>query len=195
MQRGCGWCAGGANASLVGEPIACVAMREDPCDEPRVGDFGDDVQGRTNAAGAWMRRSGDTNGTTTAWTVTEVDLEHSANESRDGRGRAKQAGIVPDNPLHSRHCTWMCRCREAQDVRERPSMAVRCPSRDVASSSSVPWVWARWFRPWHPERCQAGGLAFGLRLSGDDASHAARTIRGNAPGERGGAVPKRRGGR
>ncbi len=36
------------------------------------------------------------------------------------------AGIVPDNPLHSRHCTWMCRCREAQDVRERPSMAVRC---------------------------------------------------------------------
>ena len=78
MQRGCGWCAGGANASLVGEPIACVAMREDPCDEPRVGDFGDDVQGRTNAAGAWMRRSGDTNGATTAWTVTEVDLEHSA---------------------------------------------------------------------------------------------------------------------
>ncbi len=42
-------------------------------------------------------------------------------------GAAKHmAGIVPDNPLHSRHCTWMCRCREAQDVRERPSMAVRC---------------------------------------------------------------------
>ncbi len=26
-----------------------------------------------------------------------------ADESRDGRGKAKQAGIVPDNPLHSRH--------------------------------------------------------------------------------------------
>ncbi len=30
--------------------------------------------------------------------------------------------------LHSHHCTWTCRCREAQDVRERPSMAVRCTS-------------------------------------------------------------------
>ncbi len=51
----------------------------------------------------------------------------------DGRGRAKQAGIVPDNPLHSRHCTWMCRCREAhgrdcsrQSPAFPPSMAVRC---------------------------------------------------------------------
>ena len=38
-------------------------------------------------------------------------------DARDGRllrGGAKQAGIVPDNPLHSRHCTGMCRCREAQ---------------------------------------------------------------------------------
>jgi len=89
---------------------------------------------------------------TTAWAAADVDVEYPAHESRarivptillhsrhpwrsDG-GRAKQAGIDPDNPLHSRHCTWMCRCREAQDVRERPSMAVRCPSRDAASRSS-----------------------------------------------------------
>ena len=58
-----------------------------------------------------------------------TDPEPVPGESRDGRGRAKQAGIVPDDPLHSGHCTWMCRCREAQDVRERPSMAVRCPNR------------------------------------------------------------------
>ncbi len=29
-------------------------------------------------------------------------LDQEVDESRDGRGRAKQAGIVPDNPLHSR---------------------------------------------------------------------------------------------
>jgi PAS domain S-box-containing protein len=33
-------------------------------------------------------------------------------ESRDGRGRAKQAGIVPDNPLHSRH-PWRSDARAA----------------------------------------------------------------------------------
>jgi len=28
--------------------------------------------------------------------------------------------------LHFHHWTWTCRYREAQDVRERPSLAVRC---------------------------------------------------------------------
>lgn len=64
MQRGCGWCASAANrrtSGLGGETIACVAMREDPGDEPWVGDFGND-----------------TNGSTTAWTVAEVNLKYPA---------------------------------------------------------------------------------------------------------------------
>ncbi len=27
--------------------------------------------------------------------------------------------------LHFHHCTWTCRCRAAQDVRERPSLEVK----------------------------------------------------------------------
>jgi hypothetical protein len=37
-----------------------------------------------------------------------------------------RAGIVPTILLHFLHCTWTCRCRAAQDVRERPSLEVRC---------------------------------------------------------------------
>ena len=40
--------------------------------------------------------------------------------------RSTRQGLFLTILLHSRHCTWTCRCREAQDVRERPSMAVRC---------------------------------------------------------------------
>ncbi|GEM_PF-2869255 len=40
--------------------------------------------------------------------------------------RAQDAEERPNNPSHFLHCTWTCRCREAQEVRERPSMEVRC---------------------------------------------------------------------
>ena len=73
--------------------------------------------------------------------------------------------IAPAILLHSRHCTrqglllqsfcipaihggQMCRCREAQDVRERPSMAVRCRryesmdggNAEGLSEQSLPWT-------------------------------------------------------
>ena len=47
-------------------------------------------------------------------------------ESKDGRGRAKQAGIVPDNPLHSRH-PWRsdARADESRDGRGRAKQDAR----------------------------------------------------------------------
>ena len=59
MQRDRGRCAGGANVCLGGEIIACVAMLEDPGDERRVSDRGDDP-----------------NCSATARTAAEVDREH-----------------------------------------------------------------------------------------------------------------------
>ena len=71
-------------------------------------------------------------------------------------GAAKhRAGIAPAILLHSRHCTWMCRCRKAHglcesghpwrsDVRERPSMAVRCARAAIHGGQmkvTIP-VWA-----------------------------------------------------
>ncbi len=41
-------------------------------------------------------------------------------ESRDGRVRAKQAGIVPDNPLHSRH-PWRSDARAEFEFDQRVS--------------------------------------------------------------------------
>ncbi len=50
--------------------------------------------------------------------------------------RAQDAEERPDNPLHFLHCTWTCRCREAQEVRERPSMEVRCPVGEPSETSA-----------------------------------------------------------
>ena len=72
MQRDRGWCAGAANTRLAGAIISCVAMLEDPDDEHRVGDRGDD-----------------THLPTAAWTVAQVNREHRAqtlHPAHRGRG-------------------------------------------------------------------------------------------------------------
>ena len=61
MQRDRRRCAGAANWRLAREIIARVAMQENPSDERRISDRGDD-----------------TNGSATARTAAEVDREHAA---------------------------------------------------------------------------------------------------------------------
>jgi DNA mismatch repair protein MutL len=77
-------------------------------------------------------------------------------ESRDGRGRAKQAGIVPDNPLHSRH-PWRSDARAAGmssgppssarggDLREHAAAygALRTVPAQQSASGTEPSVWRR----------------------------------------------------
>ncbi len=58
----------------------------------------------------------------------EVRLQGKDRSDGHGCPNAADAGMRRSGPtirLHFHHCTWTCRCREAQDVRERPSLAVR----------------------------------------------------------------------
>ena len=101
MQRDPRRCPGAARRRLGLEIITAISMFEDPGDECRFGDHGNDVQGRTNAAGAWMRKSGDTHGPATARATLQVDIEHPVHDPRDGGGRAKQeARAEALHPVH-----------------------------------------------------------------------------------------------
>jgi hypothetical protein len=50
-------------------------MREDPLDQHRLLDAREDVQGRTNAAGAWMRGRGDRHRLAAARSASHIDAK------------------------------------------------------------------------------------------------------------------------
>jgi dihydrolipoamide dehydrogenase len=60
-----------------------------------------------------------------------------ADESRDGRGRAKQAGIVPDNPLHSSH-PWRSDARADGVVRVSFEQAIIAAGSQATQIASFP---------------------------------------------------------
>ncbi len=88
MQRDRGRCPGAANTRLAREIIACVAMLEDPGDERRVGDRGDD-----------------TNCSATARTMAQVDREHPAQALHPAhRGRGRRFHGIARGTVPGKHC-------------------------------------------------------------------------------------------
>jgi len=66
-------------------------MREDPLDQRRLLDARNDVQGCTNAAGAWMRRSGNPHRLAAARAALHVDAKDSL-QSRAKRSPPSRRG-------------------------------------------------------------------------------------------------------
>ncbi len=68
--------------------------------------------------------------------ATDRDVGRQSNAGSNCREAQKR----PTIPLHFLHCTWTCRCREAQDVRERPSMEVGRRKVRLRGGRTTAWM-------------------------------------------------------